>query len=50
MNVVGTKVQEKLDGTGITENVSGFINTATETTKAFGSKIIEKGAETYESA
>jgi len=27
-----------------------MFNTATETTKAFGSKIMEKGAETYETA
>jgi hypothetical protein len=37
---VGTKVQEKLDQTGITENVSYVVSSAAESTKNLGSAIM----------
>lgn len=48
ISTVGQKVQGKLDETGISQNVSYYVNTAAEGTKAIGSKIYEKGTETFE--
>lgn len=48
MTTVGTKVQQKLDETGVTENVSYYVSSAAEGTKTIGSKIYEKGSEQLE--
>ena len=48
IGTVGSKVQEKLDQTGITENVSYAMNAAAEGTKNLGSAIITKGSEKFE--
>lgn len=41
-------MQTKLDEAGLSQNMSYYVNTAAENTKAIGSKIIEKGSATYE--
>ena len=48
VSTVGTKVQQKLDEAGVTENVSYYVSTAAEGTKQIGSKIYEKGSEQLE--
>jgi hypothetical protein len=43
---VGSAVSEKLEETGVTENVSYYASKTAENTKYYGSAIIEKGTET----
>eukprot|EP00347_Sterkiella_histriomuscorum_P020751 403336610 len=50
ISTAGSAVQVKLDETGITDKASAFVGAAAEKTSQFGSKIMEKGSETYESA
>lgn len=47
---VGSKVQAKLDESGVSQNVSYYVNKGAETTVSVGSKIMETTASTYEQA
>lgn len=50
LQTVGSTVQTKLDEHGITEKASSIVSAAAEKTSYIGSKIVEKGSETYETA
>ncbi len=44
LSTTGNKIQSTLDQTGITENVSYYVNTAAEGTKTLGSAVINTGS------
>jgi hypothetical protein len=48
ISVVGSKVQKKLDDTGVSSNVSYYVSAAAEGTVNIGSKIYNTSAEKIE--
>lgn len=46
VHIVGSAVSDKLEETGVTENVSYYASKTAENTKYYGSALMEKGTET----
>ena len=44
LGTVGGVVQQKLDDTGVSSNVSYYVNSAAENTVAIGSKLYQTGS------